>query len=55
VIDRSFVLKWAHMGLGTRHPKVVEEHRRVREEHIAEMEAEQEKLNAAMPTCRRAI
>jgi hypothetical protein len=50
MVDRSFVLKWAHLGLG-RHPRyrhIIEEARRDLEAHIAEIQAEQEKRNAAL-------
>src|ERR1700756_3682461 len=48
--DRHFVLKWAHMGLGRnpRYRHIIEEQRRRLEEHIAEIEAEQEQRNAAL-------
>ena len=48
--DRSFVLKWAHLGLGRnpRYRHIIEEARRDLETHIAEIQAEQEKRNTAL-------
>ena len=40
MVDRNFVLKWAHLGRGRprppEHRKIIEEERRVFEAHIAE-------------------
>lgn len=48
--DRSFVLRWAHLGLGRnpRYRHIIEEQRRLAEEHIAEIHAEQERKNGAL-------
>ena len=48
--DRSFVLRWAHLGLGRnpRYREIIEEQRRLGTEHIAEIQAEQEQRNAAL-------
>jgi hypothetical protein len=48
--DRSFVLKWAHLGLGRnpRYRHVIEENRAALGAHIAEIQAEQEQRNTAL-------
>jgi hypothetical protein len=47
--DRSFILKWAHLGYGNpRDREVVEANRRTLEAHIAEIQAEQEANNAEL-------
>ena len=50
VVDRNFVLRWAHLGLGRnpRHRKVIESERRDFEAHVAQIQAEQEQKNAAL-------
>ena len=50
MVDRSFVLRWAHLGLGRnpRYRHVIEEQRCLAEEHIKEIQAEQEQRNAAL-------
>jgi hypothetical protein len=48
-MDRDFVLRWAHLGLARdpRYRHIIEEQRRIAEEHIREIWAEQEALDAA--------
>jgi hypothetical protein len=48
--DRSFVLKWAHLGHGRnpRYRHIIVEARRDLEALIAEIQAEQEAKNAAL-------
>jgi hypothetical protein len=48
--DRSFVLRWAHLGLGRnpRYRHIIDEQRRLGAEHIAEIQAEQDERNAAL-------
>ena len=48
--DRSFVLKWAHLGLGRnpRYRDIIEKQRRLGAARIAEIQAEQEQRNAAL-------
>jgi hypothetical protein len=48
MVDRNFVLRWAHMGLGSRYPAIMDEQRRAHKAHIAEIQAEQEECNAAL-------
>lgn len=50
MVDRSFVLKWAHMGLGKnpRYRWIIDEERRALDAHIAEIQAEQQQRNAAL-------
>jgi hypothetical protein len=50
MVDRGFVLKWAHMGLGRnpRYRHIIDEERRLGAEHIAEIQAEQQQRNAAL-------
>lgn len=50
MVDRNFVLRWAHLGRGRnpRHRKIIEEERRAFEAHVAEIAAEQEQKNAAL-------
>ena len=50
MVDRDFVLKWAHLGLGRnpRHRKIIEEQRRIHEALVAEWQAEQERKNAVL-------
>jgi hypothetical protein len=48
MVDRNFVLRWAHMGLGRRYPAIIDEQRRAHEAHIAEIQAEQDERNAAL-------
>ena len=50
MVDRNFVLRWAHMGLGRRYPAIMDEQRRAHKAHIAEIQAEQEER---MPLCTR--
>ena len=49
MVDRSFVLRWAHLGFGRnpRYREIIEEQRRLGAEHIAEIQAEQKQRNAA--------
>ena len=53
-MDRDYVLRWAHLGLARnpRYRHVIEAQRRIAEEHIKEIWAEQEALNAARPPVR---
>ena len=48
-MDRDFVLRWAHLGLGPIlvTADIIEEQRRIAEEHTREIWAEQEALDAA--------
>jgi len=48
--DRSFVLRWAHLGLGRnpRHREIIEEQRRSFEANVADIQAEQEQKTAAL-------
>ncbi len=52
MVDRNFVLKWAHLRRGRyrdpRHRKIIEAERRDFEAHVAEIQAEQEQKNAAL-------
>ena len=50
-MDRDYVLRWAHLGVARnpRYRHVIEEQRRIADEHIKEIWAEQEALNAAQP------
>jgi hypothetical protein len=48
MVDRNFVLRWAHMGLGRRYAAIMGEQRRAHKAHIAEIQAEQEERNAAL-------
>jgi hypothetical protein len=48
--DRSFVLRWAHLGLrgDARGREIVETNRAALQAHVAEIQAEQEQRNAAL-------
>ena len=48
--DRNFVLRWAHLGLGRnpRYRHIIEEQRRISEEYVKEIRAEQEVRNAEL-------
>ena len=50
MVDRDFVLKWAHLNRrpNPRDRKIIEENRRAFEPHVAEIQAEQERKNAAL-------
>ena len=50
VVDRHSVLQWAHLGVADVEPyrSILAENRRVAQEHITEIEAERERLNAAL-------
>ena len=52
MVDRNFVLKWAHLGRGRprppEHRKIIEEQRRAFEAHVDEIYAEQEQKNAVL-------
>jgi hypothetical protein len=52
MVDRNFVLKWAHLGRGRprppEHRKIIEEERRAFDAHVAEIQAEQEQKNIAL-------
>ena len=50
MVDRSFVLRWAHLGLGRnpRYRHIIEEQRRLAEEYIKEIQTEQEAKNAEL-------
>jgi hypothetical protein len=50
MVDRDFVLKWAHLNRNPnpRDRQIIEEQRRVNEALIAEWQAEQERKNAAL-------
>jgi hypothetical protein len=41
MVDRDFVLRWAHMGLGRRYPAIMDEQRRELQAHIAEIQVPQ--------------
>jgi hypothetical protein len=48
-MDREFVLRWAHLGLA-RNPRcrdVIEKQRRIGKEHVEEIWAQREALDAA--------
>jgi hypothetical protein len=49
MVDRNFVLRWAHMGLGRRYPAIIDEQRRAHEAHSAEIQAEQDE-RAILPS-----
>ena len=48
---RDFVLKWAHLGRGRprplRHREIIEAERRAFEAHVAEIQAEQQRLDGS--------
>jgi hypothetical protein len=48
--DRNFVLKWRHLGLGRnpRYREIIESEQREFEAHVAEIQVEQERNNAAL-------
>jgi len=52
MVDRNFVLKWAHLGRGRprppEHRKIIEEERRAFDAHVAEIQAEQEQKNTVL-------
>ena len=52
MVDRKFVLKWAHLGRGRprplEHRKIIEEERRAFEAHVDEIYAEQEQCNTEL-------
>jgi hypothetical protein len=50
MVDRRLVLKWAHLGLGRdpRYREIIDDQRRARAEHIAEIQAKQETLNISL-------
>ena len=52
MVDRNFVLKWAHLGRGSprppEHRKIIEEERRAFEAHVDEIYAEQEQCNTEL-------
>ena len=49
-MDRDYVLRWAHLGLGRnpRHREIIEEQRRSFEANVADIQAEQEEKNAEL-------
>jgi hypothetical protein len=52
MVDRKFVLKWAHLGRGRprppEHRKIIEEERRAFKAHVDEIYAEQEQCNTKL-------
>jgi hypothetical protein len=50
MIDRRLVLKWAHLGRirNPRYREIIDDQRRARAEHIAGIQAKQEKHNISL-------
>jgi hypothetical protein len=46
-VDRKYVLRWAHLGLARnpRYRETMEEQHRIAQQHLSEIQDEQERLN----------